>query len=143
MSKKSKKIEKPWAVYFSDEGAVGVGKVIQEDKYFEMIIGLSIVYHEKDNYHDWDPRYVKTFDTPVKAIAYFLVHSPHSKREDTIRHFLRGFPSERANLENLLAQSQPKCPWAEAHGRYQRDEGPFGPNPFRKDDGFIHPNIKS
>lgn len=31
-------------------------------------------------------------------------------------------------------RSLPKCT--------KRDEGPFGPHPFRKDDGFVHPNKK-
>lgn len=68
-----------------------------------------------------------------------------STKDDS--NFLGNFPSETSNLEKLLlnrfaSTEISKCSWADANGRYQRDEGPFGPHPFKKNDGFIHPNRK-
>ncbi len=50
---------------------------------------------------------LRTFDEPVKAIAYFLTHqdklveTPKTK-EEIIRLFLDNFPSQRSNLEQYL-----------------------------------------
>ena len=102
----SKQIEKPWTVY-SYLGPSGIGKVLSESKF-----SLDLLYSEGQYFplEIWDPNYVKRFETPLEAIDYFLPYSGHeNNKEKLIELFLWKFPSERANLEKLLAQSQPKC----------------------------------
>jgi len=41
--------------------------------------------------------------------------------------------------ESKLAQSKAKC---RVRVLEERDEGPLGRHPFKKDDGFVHPNKK-
>lgn len=39
--------------------------------------------------------------------------------------------------ESKIAQSKAKC---RVRVLEERDEGPLGPHPFKKDDGFVHPH---
>jgi len=132
MAEQNKPIEKPWAVYHYLRPS-GIGKVISENKF-----SLDLLYSEGQHFslEIWDPNYVKRFETPLEAIDYFLPHSgQENNKEKLIEIFLCKFPSERANLEKILAQSQPKCTEI-------KDEGPFGLPSFKKDNGFVHPNKK-
>ena len=95
-------IEKPWAVYSFGMGSSGIGKVIKED-------WLEILYSEDQKFFPqiWDSDYVQRFDSPIKAMAYFLVHqNPLLERLYTKRQvidiFLRDFPSQRKDLSKYL-----------------------------------------
>jgi len=103
----SERIEKPWAVYGWFMGSWGIGKIVNRGH------TLDIQYCEGQHYPPecWDPKWVKRFDNPVKAMAYFKVHVHDSyyTKEKIIESFLRNFPSEETNLEEFLAQRQAKC----------------------------------
>ena len=117
-----KQIKKPWAVYsYDSNGAWGFGKIVKREEYLGKISRLWITNFEKEGYcfeenlfgcEPLDPEQVKTFDNPLKAMAYFLVHqrkfNPPYDKKSIIKSFLLRFPRERKNLEKLLAQSQPK-----------------------------------
>lgn len=117
-------IEKPWAVYSYDAmGAWSFAKVVKETRNEAGKINLlwlklyerGLRFSPEDQLEDepLDPKYVKTFDNPIKVLAYFLVHQrkfmPQYHKKSILKEFLYRFPSERANLENLLAQSKSKC----------------------------------
>jgi hypothetical protein len=110
----AEKIEKPWVVY-GNRFAWGIGKITCENKHDGEINHLWINYQEKETYeHFWLPENVHRFDNSIKALAYFRMHQKtDNSQTKTINLFLRDFPSEIVNLENLLpkrfAQSQPKC----------------------------------
>ncbi len=97
-------------VYGWYTGIWGVGKIIKENENY-----LQIKYSEGQLFipEAWDPKGVKTFDSPVKAIAYHLVNQntikePSSKQE-VIISFLKNFPSQKKTLEKYLhAQTLPK-----------------------------------
>ena len=98
-----KQIEKPWAVYTLIPSIV---KIIREEQ-----DSLIVRDSESQSYlpmllsHN---NSVKRFDTSYDAIEYFCKHYWHSKQK-MIQTFLISFPSERNNIEKLLAQSKPKC----------------------------------
>lgn len=77
--------------------------------------------------------WIKKFNSPLKAIDYFFDHTilEYNKKEKVIETFLSNFPSERANLEKLIAQSQPKCTEDEEKkylkNRYGLDKGQASP----------------
>lgn len=108
-------VENPWAVYGEEPfGSLGIGKIVQENRHNEVVYSLGIKYSEREPAQPWDPKEVHRFDNPVKAMAYFLVHKEKIfdlgyTKEKVIRRFLESFPSEKDNLENLLAQRQAKC----------------------------------
>lgn len=136
LNETEKPIEKPWAVYGWSLGSWGIGKIVNRGH------TLDIQYCEGQHYPPecWDPKWVKRFDNPVKAMAYFKVHVHDSyyTKEEIIESFLRNFPSEETNLEKFLAQTSPKCT-----PTVEEDWGPFGKHPHLKD-GPIgpHPNKK-
>jgi len=96
-------IKKPWAVYGWDGGSMGIGKIKRESPN-----GLWIEYCEGQEYFPecWDLKWVHQFNSPIKAMAYFLVHQikncekEYNKRR-TIMMFLNNFPSERKNIKNI------------------------------------------
>lgn len=103
-----KKIQKPWAVYGWFLGSWAIGKVKSEG-----YLSLDIQYCEGQMYPPslWDSKWVKTFDNPIKAIAYFHLHNHEGySKKQVIDKFLSNFPSERVNLENLLKQSAQTSP---------------------------------
>ena len=99
MSKKAEKAEKPWAVYYWVLPPMYMGKVIRDSHE-----SLDIKYSEGQQYPAelWDTDYVRTFDSPIKAIAYSLVKNPGKTREEIIEEFLEDFPSQRKVLEPYL-----------------------------------------
>jgi len=101
----TEKIKQPWVVY-SYATPIWIGKVIKEKENC-----LFIQYSETQEYppHLWDSKSVKRFDNPLEAIEYFLVQSHELSKKTIISRFLADFPSEKNNLEKLLAQSQPNC----------------------------------
>lgn len=111
--KSQKSIEKPWAVYGNYLGSWGIGSVVKKGEFGERQC-LWLKYKEDlSEGMPWDSDYVNVFDSPIKAMAYFLVHQRkdqfHRDKKYVLIQFLSDFPSERANLEKFLAQSQPKC----------------------------------
>jgi hypothetical protein len=132
MAEKNKEIEKPWAVY-----PTGIGKVVRKDPH-----GKIWITSFENSSPEWAPKEIQTFEKSADAIKYFSVHQPYNPPYtfNQLAHlFLDQFPSEAKNIESLLAQSLPKCTQNQSE---QKDEGPFGPNPFKRDDGFVHPNKK-
>ncbi len=113
--KTSNKIEKPWAVYRNLNFQYRLGKIVKDSENVYWI-----KFMEQEDSEPWDKRYVRAFDNPLKAIAYFIFfpdpnnHRSHKSeihrenRYTTIQTFIAQFPSERPNIEKLLAPSQPK-----------------------------------
>jgi hypothetical protein len=106
MGDKLTEIQKPWAVYGWYTGSWDIGKVTSESEN-----SLYIQYCEGQHYlpECWDFKWVKVFDDPLKAIAYFLVHKNKleegsNNKEKVVKTFLRNFPNERKNIEKRLAR---------------------------------------
>src|SRR4030042_1580618 len=115
MSENSRpKMEKPWAVYGWHGGSWGIGKVI-----YDFPSNIEILYYENEVIsNSWDPKWVKKFKDPIKAMAYFLIHQQYRYSDNPytkigiLERFIRNFPSERDNFKKCLpkrfAQSSPK-----------------------------------
>jgi|WetSurMetagenome_2_1015567.scaffolds.fasta_scaffold661305_2 hypothetical protein len=108
-------IKNRFAAYgYSNNRLRGMASVIKKDSDGNVWIKP----YEYNNASPWVPEYVKTFDNPLKMMAYFLVHqyfNPPFTKEDVIRLFLDQFPDEHENLERILLnnhfrkQTKPKC----------------------------------
>lgn len=95
----SEEISAPWAV--RDIGySTDIGKIISLNPFLVRCTER----HSSERYSPqlWETKYVKLFDDPVKAIAYFLVHQSSDgtgyTKEYFTESFLKDFPSERKNL---------------------------------------------
>jgi len=102
---KKEKISKPWAVYLSNFGPIGIGKIIEESK------GSCYIQYSQNN-HDpacWDPEWVKKFKTSKVAIDYFLNKNAQYSKRELKEIFLSNFPTKKKKLEKMLEQSLPKC----------------------------------
>ena len=88
---------------YDDYGAIGFGKIMY---YLNSLPWAKSTEHPRE-----DPRpinqKIRTFDSPLKAIAYFLVHQNklyeqlYTKKE-AIMLFLSRFPSQRKCLEKYI-----------------------------------------
>ncbi|HTY44343.1 MAG TPA: hypothetical protein VMC80_03805 [Patescibacteria group bacterium] len=116
-----KTADKSWAVYWGFEYFIEIGKLagyLGKDLLIQKREGGE---REGGETEAWNFNYSRTFDEPLKALAYLLFNLTadteerkfkslkHQKiREDLLQDFLLKFPSERKTLETSLAQSQPK-----------------------------------
>ncbi|OGJ13381.1 hypothetical protein A3K82_00640 [Candidatus Pacearchaeota archaeon RBG_19FT_COMBO_34_9] len=97
-------IKKPWVVCYRLIN-LSIGRVTED---FGKT--LYIQFFENQPSKGSDSEWVKKFDNPIKAIAYFKFKKCKSyTKEEAINFFLTKFPSEKKRLENLLAPSQSKC----------------------------------
>jgi hypothetical protein len=90
-------MEKQWV--YSPYFVTGIGKVIGE------ISGSSLIKNsEKEQYlpECWNDKVLTKFDSPIKAMAYFLVHQNYYNKKEIVNLFLRNFPSERKNIERRI-----------------------------------------
>jgi hypothetical protein len=101
MPENTEEISKPWAVYGWFLGPWGIGKVIRDSPG-----SLDIRYSEGQLYPAelWDAKWVRKFDSPIKAIAYYLVKNPGQTREEILKEFLQNFPSQESKLEKYLPE---------------------------------------
>ena len=80
-------IEKPWAVYATWLGAIGIGKIINESS--------SAVWTQDSEGQQylpecWADKAVRKFNSPIKAMAYFLVHQAGNyDKKEVVGYFLR------------------------------------------------------
>ncbi|HTY44158.1 MAG TPA: hypothetical protein VMC80_02860 [Patescibacteria group bacterium] len=93
-----KQVEKPWAVYGS-AGFYAIGRAVKETKTY-----LSLQTSEGNKLPEYvNPQCAHRFANPVQAMAYYRVHhAVRFPKKQIIDTFLSDFPSQRANLENLL-----------------------------------------
>ncbi len=112
-----------WAVLsYDNQGAWNFAKIIGQNngKIFLRLFEKEYEFTSEsennegaDEVYELDSKYLKLFNSPVKMLAYLLVHQrlivPPYDKKSIIKSFLLRFPSERTNLERLLTQSQAKC----------------------------------
>ena len=97
MAENLKKIEKPWAVFSDDYGARGMGKVVsQKGNTFGIKCGESHYYRPQY----WNSQQVETFDSPLEAMDYLLVHQTKRSEYPIQKYQIREmfsvrFPSQK------------------------------------------------
>jgi hypothetical protein len=127
----SKQIQKPWAIVFSHHGLDFIGKVLREWNY-----GLKVAHSEDYEKSSEVVRAagqirIRRFDTSKEIRDYLIEnYSENDLVQGVYNGFLYNFPSERANIEKLLAQSQPKfttasIPSSEGVLGYDEDGYPY------------------
>jgi hypothetical protein len=83
----------------------------------------------------WDFRGHPHYFNEYKTLALAVPVTPEKVREymSSAKSLVEWLSIQKSKIAQTLPNRTGKP-------LEQRDEGPFGPHPFRKDDGFVHPH---